>query len=340
MKSNSHNIFVEKDPPCVKMGGGRNRGFTLVELLVVIAIIGVLIALLLPAVQAAREAARRSMCTNNIKQLTLALHTYHDIHEVLCASAYTRDMADAPAYSDGSTYTMNWLFPIFPMIEQGAVYSILENGQFFYNRNNRALPHKAAKSDEALKHKIPTLLCPSDGLPGGRGYFESGQGYEASTNWWIQRQAATTCYIGNGGDGASPTNTTRGLFRYYDGLPPVPHIGFRNFAAVSDGLSNTLALGERPPYWSRWQSWGHPHNVLGFTSETTPMNLFLRDADALAGNLKTYLENSRSWGFGSLHPGISHFSMLDGSVRLLTQTINADLYKAIATIDGAEAIAF
>ena len=338
MKSNLCNIFVKKDPTlCQNRGGGRNRGFTLVELLVVIAIIGVLIALLLPAVQTAREAARRSMCTNNLKQLTLALHTYHDICEVLCASAFTTDPLDSV---NGTTYTMNWLFPIFPMIEQGAVHSILENGQFFYNRNNQPLPHKAAKTDEALKHKIPTLLCPSDGLPGGRGNFELGQGYDASTNWWILRQAGTTCYIGNGGDGNVPSNTTRGLFRYYDGAPPVPHTGFRNFAAVSDGLSNTLALGERPPYWARWQGWGHPHNVLGFTDVTMPMNLFLKDADALDGKLKIYVENSRSWGFGSFHPGMSHFSMLDGSVRVLTQTINVDLYEAIATIDGAETIAF
>ena len=321
---------------CQNRGGGRSRGFTLVELLVVIAIIGVLIALLLPAVQAAREAARRSTCTNNLKQLTLALHVYHDIHGDLSAGVFTRDPADA-AYSDGLTYILNWLVPLFPMIEQTNVYAMLENGQCFFNRNERALPHKAAKTDQAMKNRIPTLRCPSDGLPGGRGYFERGQGF-APTNRYYVNELATTCYVGNGGPGTVPSPTTGGLFRYYQdpatGVPVVPPSIFRNFASVTEGLSTTLAIGERPPYWARYQAWGHPSEVLGLTDVTMPINLFLKDADAVAGNLTTYLNASRSWGFGSLHPGLSHFSMLDGSVRPLTPTINADLYEAIATIEG------
>lgn len=104
----------------------RKRGFTLVELLVVIAIIGILIALLLPAVQAAREAARRSQCTNNLKQLGLALHNFHDVNNRLPASSHDPIFLD-PTYRDyrGERDKWSYLVLILPYIEQKALYDDL-----------------------------------------------------------------------------------------------------------------------------------------------------------------------------------------------------------------------
>src|SRR5207249_6895371 len=125
------------------------EGFTLVELLVVIAIIGVLVALLLPAVQAAREAARRTQCNNNMRQLTLGVHNFHDVNQVFPASQ------DQWVNSKGVTIGCSWVTRILPFIEQQALYQI-------YNFD--AAWDDAATNDSATgadKYKVKGFLCPS-----------------------------------------------------------------------------------------------------------------------------------------------------------------------------------
>jgi prepilin-type N-terminal cleavage/methylation domain-containing protein/prepilin-type processing-associated H-X9-DG protein len=318
----------------------KRTAFTLVELLVVIAIIGVLIAILLPAVQAAREAARRMSCTNNLKQLGIAFHNYHDTYKVLPGVVYCADTASA----DGplSNFTMNWAQPLLPRLEQQAIYDIFSYGSIFYNRFDKDETHKAGKSDAAIKQKVTAFLCPSDSFPGGRGNYVKGEGYNPGSNYWTEKEMGTSCYVANGGDGSVFTMTTRGLFRYYSESPPPPANGiikapqnfFREFADVVDGLSNTLLLGERPPYWRPYQGWGQQDNLLGLTNTLCPMNAYKKTT----ADYSVFVTSTASFGFASCHPGGVNFLFLDGSVHFLTETINTQTYMYIATINGGESL--
>jgi prepilin-type N-terminal cleavage/methylation domain-containing protein len=196
-----------------------SRGFTLVELLVVIAIIGILIALLLPAVQAAREAARRSQCTNNLKQIGLALHNYHDTFKSLPSGCVSKVV-------NGTTSNTAWGWPalILPQLEQQPLYDAIKPG-------HQSL--WATVGDPALKplmqQPISALLCPSDTAP------------KLNDDRKINGvSVAVSNYLGN--------NSSEALF-----LTPAPAdiagLFVENravrFADILDGLSNTFAVGER-----------------------------------------------------------------------------------------------
>ncbi|MDR0336550.1 MAG: DUF1559 domain-containing protein [Planctomycetaceae bacterium] len=212
-------------------GGGAlcKRGFTLVELLVVIAIIGVLIALLLPAVQAAREAARRMACSNNLKQIALSLHNYHDINEAF------------PAAQNGPPGNLVFSFipPLFPFVEQDGRYSEWRANQW-HPQQAGLLPYPG-NSDTGSQYAyragvIATFSCPSDANATKPSYFCGmtpnsyvgchGDTYYHAFYW-------TGYSLGRNGVGY---DSFRGLFgAAYE---------FRTLAQITDGTSNTLALSE------------------------------------------------------------------------------------------------
>ncbi|GAB6186903.1 DUF1559 domain-containing protein [Thermopirellula anaerolimosa] len=202
------------------------RGFTLVELLVVIAIIGILIALLLPAVQAAREAARRSQCTNNLKQLGLALQNYHDINKVF---PYRKGGTNTgwPGFTgnwDGNGYRKSGFIPILPFIEQRALYDQIAAGDptGATNGGTPVAPHgpRGWQGWSVWNDAPDALLCPSDnGYPDKRGRYNS---YGFS--------------IGDQIESIRDAQDVRGMFanrRCY------------SMADVTDGTSNTIAMSER-----------------------------------------------------------------------------------------------
>jgi hypothetical protein len=322
----------------------------LVELLVVIAIIGVLIALLLPAVQAAREAARRMRCTNNLKQMTIATHNHHDVYGYFPNSNGQKSMGCDSTISGTSTAKTNgrerigFVTPLLPFIEQSALY---QEHCIDINKTGIELNWTFNKSASNGRGTIPVsgLLCPSNGdaiVP--------------------RTELATLCYRANLGDltlpGGTDENTPRGVFQ----RGAVAEV---SFAKITDGSSNTVMFGEcfpvvffedKPPlkggaaYSNTISHTSLPSTCLGFkdgTNLTTgaganASNTYRRAGMAMSfgrmpmiGFTVMLAPNSPSCSAdvdmssnisiisaGSFHAGGANVSICDGSVRFVSETIN------------------
>ncbi len=216
----------------------RRSGFTLVELLVVIAIIGILVSLLLPAVQAAREAARRTQCTNNLKQLGLALQQYHDTHRVL-PPAWTFTNA-LPADRNAHPY-WGWGTMILPFIEQVTLHSTLNPGPV---QLEDAIVTPALAT--ALQTPVAAYRCPSDNAPSlNTRRLLAGQ--PMSTSNYVGANSSSVSFNGND---ISNRDNEIGLLNRSQLIQAgvfVENVGVR-FADILDGTSNTIAVGER-----RWE---------------------------------------------------------------------------------------
>jgi prepilin-type N-terminal cleavage/methylation domain-containing protein len=336
------------------MVAARRPAFTLVELLVVIAIIGILIALLLPAVQAAREAARRTQCANNLKQIGLGFQNYHSTYNKLpYGSRYDQSGAAAPAGT--------WILLILPFAEQDALYDKFDLNVHLSHANNA----------EARKAVVPMLTCPSD--PQARDPIlnwrcnccSSGPSISHGT-WYLgsmgpvscgpcQYCPSTTvsesnycCKPNNCGDRPSSVAVepperkrvyTPGMFARYEASVI--------FSDVLDGLSNTIMAGETLPLHSIHNAAFAanyplaPTNIPINTMKGTGWDGFKVNLNALtSGNYHTVGPNSppyyESHGFKSLHPTGAQFVMGDGSVRFLRQTISYPLFCALGTRKGGE----
>jgi len=287
------------------------KAFTLVELLVVIAIIGILISLLLPAVQAAREAARRTTCFNHLKQIGLALHQYHGVYHVFPPGWIALDASSGRPLSEGEP-GWGWAAMLLPFMEQQTVSKQL----IHFGRPITALVNQSAR-----EHQLPGFHCPSDVAP--KLFTLPQQGEPESTLTRI----ATTNYIGL--FGSTPLEDCHRL--------PVGHICQGNgvffhikgvrIAEVTDGLSNTFFVGERSSRFG-FSTW------LGF----------IKGGDqALARALGVTDHRPNSNGghlddFSSEHPQGTNFLLGDGSVRLITESIDLDAYAALATRSGDEVV--
>jgi prepilin-type N-terminal cleavage/methylation domain-containing protein len=208
------NRFFSKPRAC-------RSGFTLVELLVVIAIIGVLVALLLPAVQAAREAARRSQCANNLKQIGLALHNYHDVHLV-----FPPGIVDSnPGYNTthqgwaDNTNGLAWSMLVLPFMEQGPLYDRVKSETSGFARHWQNDFGWASAPIPAAREGIPTYNCPSDTM------------HLINTK---RENFGKTNYLGNSGNSAAVDR--RGIFW------PNSAVRIRD---IRDGTANTAMVVER-----------------------------------------------------------------------------------------------
>ncbi len=350
----------------------RNRGFTLVELLVVIAIIGILVALLLPAVQAAREAAHRMQCSNNLKQIVLAMHNYHDTYKNFPISIGWGGNGDYRiSYSDKVC--------LLPFIERDSEYKVAKlaapPGTAYYSGGYDGIYQATwwGGNPLAFSGKIPIFNCPSNSndLNGGRGQHT----YSINTGTSHMNHNGT-----NGTDCSDERMNGIAAFRYgIEGVrasaPPV------NMAKILDGTSNTVAYSEfvvqdigatsdepvvgfnKRKIRAQFYSWGlggsntaqARQGCLNQTDNSDRYDLrgssFSWSFPQVGGAYNhTMLPNERScWSFSgddwmgtnlfaatSEHPGGVQVGLADGSVRFVTETIDANVWWAIGTRNSGE----
>jgi prepilin-type N-terminal cleavage/methylation domain-containing protein/prepilin-type processing-associated H-X9-DG protein len=304
------------------------KGFTLVELLVVIAIIGILVALLLPAIQSAREAARRTECQNHLKQIGLAIQNYHDTQK---SFPMGRDRTDQ--------FGVSWAFRLLPQMEESAIYASRDKTKRVDDIANSA----------AMRTPIQIYACPSRRIAAANRDFDDN---DAPSK--VQGAAALGDYAGNAGidyrtgmqtgsvDLLSPDAIDTGK------AGPIFTGSQISGRRVTDGLSKTLAVGERhiPPVHTDRPPDLQEHD--------------LGDTAFLAGDMPETILRSSGYGlasgpddisvgpddtvdhtpekFGGPHPGVVMFAFLDGHVTPLTTDIEIATLKALSTIAGGEVV--
>jgi prepilin-type N-terminal cleavage/methylation domain-containing protein/prepilin-type processing-associated H-X9-DG protein len=314
----------------------RQRGFTLIELLVVIGIIAVLIGLLVPAVQKVREAASRMRCTNNLKQLALACHGYHDAHGHLPPGGIRSFPNDTPAYNQGG-----WTVYVLPYMEQENLFRQIPNLGVLYRD---AVTEAIAAG--IIPPRLPYLRCPSD--PDGsdlpltnyvasqgpqcwRGKcgaaYDPNQQYCNGTSDDPPRPLTSLIYPGYT---ASPNqgrtldaSGVRGMFGTYG-----PRV---NLLGATDGTSSTLLLGETLPGENQSRN-GHwalagPGRALSTIIPINHHTDYLGNDGCTAAPDRYFANANVADGFKSRHPGGANFALADGSVRFLSQTIDHRTYQ-------------
>lgn len=325
--------------------------FTLVELLVVIAIIGILVALLLPAVQAAREAARRMQCRNNLRQVGIALHNYHDVHKKFPPGYRFKPMSPIDGMGTANV-------SLLPYLEQQNLQDLVDpNVPWFL------------LSPSVARTIVPTFGCPSDvaenpatypfvaalGVPVGDTFATSSYGF--SVGW---RDAI--CFGAN--FGPSPPSNKSGVFAIHSET---------RIADVLDGTSNTFAVGEAasgfemcsginctdplPGETSKhgWLVGGaglEPFFDMGFRysggwgSSLEPINKtpvtdsYYKISGGACFDCRASTDGGPHWtsNFRSFHPGGASFAFCDGSVQFLNETIDMTVYRGLSTIQGGETV--
>jgi len=299
----------------------RRRGFTLVELLVVIAIIGVLIALLLPAVQQARESARRMQCTNNLKQLGLALHNHHDTF----GNFPPGYVFDSSVNTDGDP-TWGWAVYLLPFIEQNNVFEEIAPG-------DQTLLNALGDTNDlaAMQTAMNAFLCPS------------ATGPDLNEERLLNGEAtAVTHYIGvNSSDLAARNDGIPGTNYGADGI--FWENSECDLAEITDGTSNTFAIGERIWQMDRTNGTGKANyfagNVFGVAGRLVVGSApdSNRDLYSVLGGTVRQLNYARNdayeqSSFASNHPGGVQFLHCDGSVHFVVETLPFDTDNAPDTV--------
>ncbi len=315
----------------------KSRGFTLIELLVVIAIIAILIALLLPAVQQAREAARRSQCKNNLKQIGLALHNYHDVHNTFPPGHVSALGNPSAASHLAGTVGYAWSTFILPFMDQAPLYNTLDVGNgatWVPIHDSDAAGQSTAVVPAAAKPAaitvLPAFICPSD----ASGERNPAYGNNSKSNYPAVF-GATTSSADTGTDAAAAdlnSGTAYGMFGYNSKTL---------IRDITDGTSNTFMVGERHattsgvPNTNTGAIWlapianYTPASGIAPTTAGIPGN---RSGVAVLGSVNSTLRlNVTTAGsFASIHEGGSHFLMADGAVRFVGENVESNTLERLA----------
>jgi prepilin-type N-terminal cleavage/methylation domain-containing protein/prepilin-type processing-associated H-X9-DG protein len=305
-------------------------GFTLIELLVVIAIIGILVGLLLPAVQKVREAANRIKCANNLKQLGLAFHNYQSVYNVLPYGTKTWTSDPYGPWEDAWQNQGTWYQPIGSFLEQDAFYRLI----------NQSASWSQPVNDPARRVYIPTYSCPSSGQVKNMWL----------TNDWARWRGNYAVNWGNTNVGQVDIGTVK-----FGGAPFGPKVG-KPFETITDGLSNTLLIAEIiTTSEDDGSTWNGPFGEItighgaGLTTFRTP-NTSVPDAAAqtcpptsalngLPGC--TYLGSdymSQIFASRSKHTGGVNGALCDGSVRFFSNNIDSSVWQAHGSAAGGEVV--
>lgn len=339
------------------------HAFTLVELLVVIAIIGILVALLLPAVQSAREAARRMSCVNAMKNLALAVHNHHDAQGHFPISMGLTEDFDGP---EGAGPAAGWITQILPQIEEQILYDRLKEGGAFKGewrigigrspRPDHGLGslENGISVPELMATQLTLLQCPSD---------QSVSQLSITQFGWTNVPVALTSYKGVIGDTVILDNLSAGtaernpLGLFPSGIYDQPGLSadkefdcigdtrckgifFRQswqkpvkFSKISDGTSKTFMIGENIPEYNL-------HSVAFYSDgDVCSCNYPINELVGLDPNDPSAVEVWRQRGsFSSFHPGGANFALADASVRFVSESVNNQFYRAGCTRNNDELI--
>ncbi len=281
----------------------RGSGFTLIELLVVIAIIAILIALLVPAVQKVREAAARTHCSNNLKQIGLAIHNFHDTYKYLPASRILDHYA-------------TWAVQILPFVEQDPLYKQWNMAAQYYSQNQTAretavnlffCPARRSPEQPSTKGDSPDNGFPTNAhVPGALGDYACAVGDGNPAFPWNYTQANGAIIYGNG-------TTSGGLV--------VKWSGNTRFGSITDGLSNTFFIGEKHVRIGDFGNAGAGDGSLYNGDHPGNFSRIAGPGFALAASPTTSFNTQ----FGSYHTGICQFLLGDGSVRSVNNSTNTTI---------------
>ena len=338
----------------------RLRAFTIVELLVVIAIIGLLVSLLLPAVQSARESARRIACANKIRQLGLASLLHHSSQKQLPYSEFIWHWESAKPCAPGAGVRRNqgsgasWIVRVLPYMEEQALFDQLKqaqalNGDFLAGQgmNRTGEPDNWAVISNIVGRSMEQFQCPSDVWA---------INLIRDQPDWINVPQGVTSYKGVSGNGSiGPTFSVTGDDLQPGECPAVDYHGqsscntglmWRNdylagkgsrWRTMTDGSSRTFLLGEALPQFDQHSSWSFANGPWA-TCAVPPNHLITLSASEIEARLRQPGGHPESLGFRSRHPGSIHFYFADGAVHSISDTIDMVTYRALSTRNCSEVV--